>query len=116
MPGGAMRSLEMPGAESLSTWRECWAVFRTAATMLSVAHAGSWIAMRPCSWIGVRGSSTRGTFAHRQTFVAGLKSWVTERWAQEEFHSSHPDLSAFSPTMPWDSVIKSSANDTELWD
>ena len=116
MPGGAMRSLEMPGAESLSTWRECWAVFRTAAIMLSIALAGvldryeAMFADRceryPNAWHICAQADIR----------CRSEMWVTERWAQEEFHSTHPNLSAFNPPMPWNSVIKSSATDTEFWD
>jgi len=37
-PAGAWRTLELPGADCLDTWRDCWAVFKTAAVMLDIAR------------------------------------------------------------------------------
>ena len=116
MPGGAMRSLEMPGAESLSTWRECWAVFRTAAIMLSVALAGVLDRYEALFVDRCERYPNAWHICAQADIRCRSEMWVTERWAQEEFHSSHPNLSAFNPAMPWNSVIKSSATDTEFWD
>ena len=35
---GMWKTIEMPGADSLNTWRSCWSVFRPAAIMVGVAR------------------------------------------------------------------------------
>jgi hypothetical protein len=116
MPGGAMRTLEMPGAESLATWRECWSVFRTAAIMLSVALAGVLDRYEAMFVDRCERYPNAWHICAQADIRCRSEMWVTERWAQEEFHSSHPSLSAFNPAMPWNSVIKASATNTEFWD
>ena len=37
-PDGLWKTIEMPGADCLNTWRSCWSVFRTASIMVGVAH------------------------------------------------------------------------------
>ena len=41
--------------------------------------------------------------------------WATERRRQERFHLDHPELSAFLPSLPWESVIKESTTNVEYW-
>ena len=41
--------------------------------------------------------------------------WAAERRRQERFHRDHPELSAFNPSMPWESIIKESTNNVEYW-
>ena len=41
--------------------------------------------------------------------------WEAEHRRQAQFHDSNPDLSEFVPDRPWNSVIKASANDRDLW-
>ena len=115
-PDGTWRTVEMPGADCLDTWRECWAVFRTAALMCAVAlpatldmyaqlfedrckrYPGAW---HLCAQADIR---------CRSEFM------VDERRRQERFHTAHPTMSSFDVAMPWNSVMKAAAKATEFWD
>jgi hypothetical protein len=41
---------------------------------------------------------------------------IEERRRQEAFHSAHPSMSVFDISMPWNSVLKAAASDSEFWD
>lgn len=115
-PGGLVKAVEMPGADSLATWRECWAVFRTAAVMLSLALAGVLDRYEAMFVERCERYPNAWHICARADIRCRSEMWVTERWAQEEFHNTHPTMSAFNPAMPWNSVIKASATNNEFWD
>ena len=41
--------------------------------------------------------------------------WTAERRRQQRFAEAHPDFAAVETTMPWNSVIKESADNVEFW-
>ena len=43
------------------------------------------------------------------------KLWESEFRRQSQFHDTNPELSAFVPSRPWNSVIRASANDRDFW-
>ena len=99
-PGGLVKAVEMPGADSLATWRECWAVFRTAAVMLSLALAGVLDRYEAMFVERCERYPNAWHICARADIRCRSEMWVTERWAQEEFHNTHPTMSAFNPVMP----------------
>ena len=41
--------------------------------------------------------------------------WESEFRRQSQFHDTNPELSAFVPCRPWNSVTRASANDRDFW-
>ena len=110
-PDGMWKTVEMPGADSLATWRSCWSVFRTASIMVGVAHPAildryeqpfvDRCERYPRAW----------HICARSDIRCRMEWWTEEKRRQESFHATHPGLSAYEPAMPWNSVIKASASD-----
>ena len=115
-PGGTYRTVELPGAECLDTWRACWAVYRTAAVMLNIALPGvldryeALFVERCQRYPGSWHLSAQADIRCRSEFM------ILEKRLQEEFHVTHAAMSSYNPGMPWNSVLKSAASDTEFWD
>lgn len=115
-PDGTWRTVELPGADCLDTWRECWAVFKTAAVMCNLAHPATLdryeqlFAERCKRYPGAWHLCAQADIRCRS------ECWVDEKRVQEQFHTQFPQLSAFDPAMPWNTVIKKAAGDAEFWD
>ena len=115
-PDGSWRTIELPGADCLDTWRDCWAVFKTAAVMCKMAFPATLdrydmqfterCRRYPDAWHLCAQADIRC----RTEFI------VEERRRQELFHNAHPSMSAFMPDMPWNSVLKAAASNSEFWD
>ena len=115
-PDGTWRTVELPGADCLDTWRDCWAVFKSAAIMINLAlpatldryeqmfvercrrYQGSW---HLCAQADIR---CRGELV------------IELRRDQERFHAAHPAMSGYDPDMPWNSVLKAAAQNNDFWD
>ena len=41
--------------------------------------------------------------------------WESEFRRQSQFHDTNPEISAFVPSRPWNSVIRATANDRDFW-
>ena len=41
--------------------------------------------------------------------------WESECRRQSQFHESNPEISAFVPSHPWNSVIRATSNDRDFW-
>jgi hypothetical protein len=107
---------EVPGADCLDTWAECFGIFKTAAIMSVTAtpatldkyeaefrrrcgrYPGAW---HICAQANIRCRS---------------EWWIAERRRQEAAHAANPALSTFDPQCPWNSVIRASALASDFWD
>ena len=112
---GQWRAVELPGATNLASWQESWRIFRTGCLMLDIASSAvldryaaefrSRVSEHPNCW----------HLAAQADIRCRSEFWTQELRRQEAFHSAHSDMSSFSPTQPWNSVIKASANCQEFW-
>jgi hypothetical protein len=115
-PDGSWRSVELPGADCLDTWRDCWAVFRSAAIMANVALPATLDRYESMFVERCRRYPTAWHLCAQADIRARSELVVEERRKQEVFHSAHPTMSVFDVTLPWNSVLKSAAGDAEFWD
>ena len=112
---GSWKAVELPGATSLDSWEESWRILRSTSIMLEVVSAATLdkyasefrtrVAQHPDVWF----------LAAQADIRCRTEFWVQERRRQEEFHMTHPNLSAFNPAMPWTSVIRASSSHAEFW-
>lgn len=112
---GEWKAVELPGAANLDAWEESWRIFRTGALMLQLATAATLdryaaefrtrVLQHPDVWH----LAAQADIRYRTEF------WSQEKRKQEAFHTSHPALSAFVPTQPWNSVLRASASHSEFW-
>jgi hypothetical protein len=81
-PDGTWKTMELPGADSLHTWRSCWSVFRTASIMVGVAHPAV-LDRYEQLFVDARGIRVAGTSAPGSTSAAawsgGRKSSADRR-------------------------------------
>ena len=111
-----MRAIELPGASCLDTWKECWAVFRTAAIMASVALPGVLDRYADTFAERCKRYPTSWHLCAQADIRCRTEQWVAERRAQDAFVLAQPGLAASDPMMPWNNVIRASTTDTEFWD
>ena len=115
-PDGKVQMVELPGADSLASWKRAWAVFKTASIMEGIATAAvldryeakfeARCGRYPKSW----------HICARADIRCRSELWGRERVRLEIFHLAHPELSAFDPAIPWNAVIKSSVECYDFWD
>ena len=96
---------EVPGANSLQEWVEGWNFATTGFVMGAYIERGVADAYRqmfvemagnyPTSWW----ICCRAEWEFRHEFA------VTELRKQRQFHAAHPDMSAYDPNRPWNSVL-----------
>lgn len=89
--------------------------FRTGCLMLEIATAASLdryvaefrtrVMQHPGAWF----------LAAQADIRCRSEFWTQERGRQEEFHLSHPSMSAYNPSQPWNSVIRSGSSRQEFW-
>ena len=113
---GIWQPVEQPGAPNLVIWRDCWAVFKTGAIMKGVATQSTLdtyvtnfeerCRLFPTSWHLCATADIR----------CRAEFWGEERRRQAEWHGTNPSLSRYDPDMPWDSVIRESAESKDFWD
>ena len=115
-PDGSWRVVELPGADCLDTWRDCWAVFRSAAIMADVALPATPDRFESMFVERCRRYPTAWHLCAQADIRARSELVIEERRRQESFHSAHPNMSVFDVTMPWNSVLKAAASDAEFWD
>ena len=107
--------MEVPGPDTLETWRQSWRVFATAATMLKLATQSTLSKYE----MQFERRCERYHYAWHLCVQADNRCraeyWAAECRRQEAHHQRHPSHSGFRPEMPWDSVIAESAMSTEFW-
>ena len=112
---GAWRCKEIPGPDSFATWEACWRVFRTAAIMCDIAA----LAVLDRYAAKFRERVDRFSDAWYLCVFADTRCrselWESEFRRQSQFHDTNPELSAFVPCRPWNSVVRASANDRDFW-
>ena len=112
---GKWRAVEQHGPANIEVWRTCWETFSVAAISLRIAKPA--VLARYAQKFEERCS--RYTRAWHLCVKADdrcrAEFWQSERRRQDRFHGSHPDLSAIDPLMPWNHVIKESAENLEFW-
>ena len=112
---GAWRCKEIPGPDSFASWEACWRVFRTAAIMCDIAAP----AVLDRYAAKFRERVDRFSDAWYLCVLADTRCrselWESEFRRQSQFHDTNPELSAFVPSRPWNSVIRASANDRDFW-
>jgi len=115
-PSGAWRTLELPGADCLDTWRDCWAVFKSAAVMLDVARPAT-LDLYSASFEDRCRRYPRAWHLCAQADIRCRSEFlIEEKRRQEAFHQRMPALSSYVPVSPWDSVFKAAAADGPFWD
>ena len=112
---GQWKAVELPGAANLQAWEESWRIFRTGCLMLEIASSAvldrysaefrSRALEHPSCW----------HIAAQADIRCRSEFWPQELRRQESFYAAHSSMSSFSPTQPWNSVIKASANNQEFW-
>ena len=115
-PDGTWRTVELPGADCLDTWRSCWAVFKTAAIMNQTAMPATLDRYEQMFVERCRRYPDAWFLCAQADIRARSELLIEERRKQELFHAAHPTMSALEPSMPWNSVLKAAAGDTEFWD
>ena len=112
---GQWKAVELPGASNLETWEQSWRIFRTACLMLGVATSA--VLDRYAAEFRQRVNDHPGVWhlAAQADIRCRSEFWPQELRRQQAFHESQPQLSAYVPEMPWNSVIKASANNREYW-
>ena len=106
---GQWKSVEIPGASSLLAWEEAWRIFRTAALMLNLATEATLDRYSASFKARVREHPNVWHLAAQADIRCRSEFWIQELRRQEAFFAAHPELSSFSPTQPWNNVIKISA-------
>ena len=112
---GQWKAVELPGASNLDTWEQSWRIFRTACLMMGVATSA--VLDRYAAEFRQRVNDHPGVWhlAAKADIRCRSEFWPQELRRQQAFHESQPQLSAYVPEMPWNSVIKASANNREYW-
>ena len=112
---GQWKSVELPGASSITAWEESWRIFRTAAIMLNLASSA--VLDRYASEFKQRVAEYPDCWhiAAQADVRCRSEWWTAELRRQEEFHQAHPGWSNFSQLQPWNGVIKSAASCAEFW-
>ena len=113
---GSWSTRELSGPDSIETWLKCYAVFKTAAIMESIATPQ--VIERYATIFKQRVERYRGDWALCVQAESRCRSefWIQERRRQEAFHAEHPAMSSHDVTMPWNGVIKSATCSTDFWD
>jgi hypothetical protein len=115
-PSGAWRTLEIPGADCLDTWRDCWAVFKTAAVMLDVARPATLDLYAASFEDRCRRYPKAWHLCAQADIRCRSEFLIEEKRRQEAFHQRVPMLSAYVAIAPWDSVFKAAAADGPFWE
>ena len=112
---GQWKAIELPGASNLQKWEESWRIFRTGCLMLDIAASA--VLDRYASEFRSRVLEHPGCWhlAAQADIRCRSEFWPQELRRQEAFYNAHSSMSSFSPTQPWNSVIKASANNQEFW-
>ena len=112
---GAWRCKEIPGPDCFATWEACWRVFRKAAIMCDIAAPA--VLDRYASRFKKR--VDRFSDAWHLCVLADTRCrselCESEYRRQSQFHESNPEISAFVPSRPWNSVIRATSNDRDFW-
>ena len=116
LPDGTWRTVELPGADCMQTWLECWSIYRTAAIMCRLALSSSLdrysqmfeerCARYPTAWHICAQADIRC----RQEYMIECKR------EQERFKTANPSLSSYDPAFPWNSVLIEAADNRDFWD
>jgi hypothetical protein len=113
---GTWTTQEVPGADCLDTWAECFGIFKTAAIMSSTASPATLdkyeaeFRRRCARYPGTWHICAQADIRCRSEW------WVAERRRQEAAHAANPALSAYDPQCPWNSVIRASSVANDFWD
>ena len=106
---------EVPGPDSIESWRKCWKVFAAAATMTKVATAAT-LQRYESQFEDRCERHHRSWHLCVQADIRCRSEWmVAERRRQEAFFTKHPTISAFNPRVPWDSVLRDAADSQNFW-
>jgi len=108
--------LELPGADCLDTWRDCWAVYKTAAVMLDLARPATLDIYAANFEERCRRYPRAWHLCAQADIRCRSEFMIDERRRQEAFHQRLPAISSFIATAPWDSVIKAAAVDAPFWE
>ena len=100
----------------MDTWRDCWAVFKTAAVMLDLARPATLDSYAANFEDRCRRYPRAWHLCAQADIRCRAEFMVDERRRQEAFHQRVPQLSSFMVLAPWDSVIKAAATHAEFWE
>ena len=111
----AWRCREIPGPDCFSTCEACWRVFRTPAIMCDIATPS--VLDRYAARFRERVDRFSDSWHLCVLAVTRCRSelWEAEYRRQAQFHESNPEISAFVPSRPWNSVITATSNDRDFW-
>jgi hypothetical protein len=112
---GKWANIELQGASNLHSWEESWRIFRTAAIMLGLATSSTLDRYSLEFRERVREYPNCWHIAAQADIRCRSEWWTLELRKQEAFHAAQPQLSAFNPAQPWNSIIKASSTNTEFW-
>ena len=113
---GRETPVEQDGPACFEVWEECWRVFHTAALMLGIATPSALDSYLANFRERVRSHSGHWHLCVRADLRARTELWPKERRKFEEWHEAQPSFSTFNPAMPWDAVIRASAEDRTFWE
>ena len=112
---GKWRAVEQPGPPNIESWRQCWETFTVAAVTLRIARPA--VLARYAQKFEERCARYHRSWhlCVRADDRCRAEFWTSERRRQQRFSEAHPAMSAVEVDMPWNSVIKESADNLEFW-
>ena len=112
---GKWRAVEQVGPPNIEVWRQCWETFTVAAVTLKIARPAALARYAQKFEERCTRYSRAWHLCVRADNRCRAEFWTAERRRQQRFAEAHPDLAAVDATMPWNSVIKESADNVEFW-
>ena len=113
--GGRWHASEQPGPSGIESWRERWAIYTTVAIMLNIATPAT--LSRYAKRFEER--ANRYPRAWHLCVLAEsrcrLEFSPSERRRQQRFQAEHPQMTAYDPARPWESVMREAATSVEFW-
>ena len=102
--------------DSLASWEACWQVFRTAAIMCDLAAPA--VLNRYAAAFRARVDRFQDSWPLCALADARCRSqhWEAEHRQQAFFHNSNPELSAYVPGRPWNSVKGGAEYNRTKWE
>ena len=112
---GKWRAVEQPGPPNQEAWRMCWETFAVGAISLKIAKPAVLARYAQKSEERCNRYCRAWHLCVRADDKCRAEFWLSERKRQQRFTEAHPNLSAVDAAMPWNFVIKESADSLEHW-
>ena len=114
---GTERTVEIAGPDCLDTWEACHAIFKNLCLSCGVAKAATLDNYRARFRERCLEFPDQWALAMAADHICRSEHWNRVKSQQQRMHDNDATraLSAFDPSMPWDSAIAASTSDSEFW-